>query len=171
MSYSKTKMERKVLKKMFNNDQSVVSSDELKNYIENNPQKSAQSIANHFGKNRSHIRSLITKYKIEYKSKNEPKVCVQDLREYVKNNFKKTSKEIGEHFGVSAGRIIVLIRQHKIEGYFNVNKPRVTPNELRKYIKNNPSDTLIDIGSVFNLTESALSRYIKKHNIEYIRKK
>jgi transposase len=188
LSYNQTKIEKSILKELFNNDQHVVSSsinidkdkttiskrkisyDELKNYIENNPNQSLEKIGMHFGRGRSYIQTLVAKYRIKYETKNKIKIDIERLREYVTNNPKKNNEEIAAYFGMSKNRIAILIREFGISHGLDRYTRLVEAQQLREHIKNNPRDSLFDIGTAFGVSSATISKCIKKYNIEYKRK-
>jgi len=89
---------------------------EIKLYIESNPDSSMSEIASFLGVTRQAISLSVKKYNINYKrSKKRLKIDIEKLKEYIESNLTLNSKDIGRVFNTSSTYINFLIRKHNIE--------------------------------------------------------
>ena len=93
-----------------------LNSEELKNFIQENPKMSQKEIADYFGVSKETVRIAIKENNIEYKTC-KPKITVtkEELESYIKAHPEKTKKEIGEYFNTSRNSIRLLINEFGIE--------------------------------------------------------
>lgn len=159
--------------------------EQLRKYIEENPEKNQQEIAKHFGCPIKKIIDYIRICKIPYKYKGNkpPKIKEEDLIRYIILNSKKTESQIGKDLGIDQEIVSRCIKKNKIKRQNFKRKYYTKQNEtlLINYMKTHPNATLeeatkslgIDILELKNNTKKSKTGDLEKENTkpdEFVKK-
>lgn len=152
----------------------IISPEELRNYIQQNPKLSQRQVAEHFGASKETVRVLVIENDIEYNTcKPEVNITKEELENLIKENPHLTKKEISEHFGTSTATIYLLVKEHNIDYRTKTRgkgKPTILKEDLESFIKENPDSNIEQIAEHFRAYNSKITSLIREYNIDYQKK-
>ncbi|EMS6209735.1 TPA: hypothetical protein RET50_000874 [Listeria monocytogenes] len=139
---------------------------ELQEYINENPDKSAKDIAEHFEVSATAIHYHIKKYNLSYKKKKRiTSIDQREFEDFVKTNSTLSINELAEFYNVTVGAI-----QEHLNIMHKKTSSKINIDELQKYITNNPESSLDELSRHFNISSRRMRSITKAYNIDYKRK-
>ena len=147
-----------------------VNKEELVKYIDEHPEATQMEIATYFNVARQTIIAYIQRYDINFKRKNGlySKININDLMRYIKENPEKTQMEVAEHFKVNHATISKCLLKNKVYISFpQKRRTKLTEEDLRNYIINNPKATQVEIAHDLGVSNGTISYSLKKYKIEW----
>lgn len=134
---------------------------EVKNYIINNQDKTSVEIASIFGIDRKDVTSWCFRNGIKLPPVNE--VITREVADYIKNNTEKTAKELSQILGIKNVTICAYCRKNGIKLHTNSKK---FSNEEIQYMIKSREKTAQEIGKEINRSPMVVWEYCRKNGIE-----
>jgi len=148
------------------------SSEELKQYIAEHPEKSLMEISFAFGCSITTIRQRIQRYDIPRKllSKRNINIAKETLEQYMTEHPEDTLKEIAVAFDCSVPAIRKRIEKYAIQKEIPrkyKSKKNISYEALKLYLQTHPQQTLGEIGKVFDCSSTTIRNRIREYGIQY----
>lgn len=147
---------------------------DLQKTISANPTWTLLDLAVHYGVSDGHISNLIRDHKLDYIRKVGPNLSIDldALQQAIDDNPNWRMKDLALHFNVAQMTISRTIRLYKLRYQHKVGMDKkLYADNVQEVIEANPSWTLEQVGSHFGTSGVAISRFIKKHGLKYVKKK
>lgn len=164
--------EKKIVIKSYEEDiESVINSinslfstkmtQEVKDYIINNQDKTSVEIASIFGIDRKDVTSWCYKNGIKLPPVNE--VITKEIEDFIKNNTEKTITELSEILGIKNVTIRAYCRKNGIKVHKNIRE--ITDEEIQ-YMMKNSEKTAQEIGKEINRSPAVVWEYCRRNGIK-----
>lgn len=152
----------KVIKK------SILSKDELADYVLKNQNAQMKDIAMEFSRSVDTIRKCIKRHKIPYTPLrlHNKKIDDMALLDYVRKNPDVFIADVAKYFNVHLQTIFRYLRKYNVKA----DRKKRKNAELAQYIQENPDKSLREAAGHFGLSKETIRRMVITANIPYQKK-
>lgn len=134
---------------------------EVKDYIINNQDKTSVEIASIFGIDRKDVTSWCCKNGIKLPPVNE--VITKEIEDFIKNNTEKTATELSQILGIKNVTIKAYCRKNEIKLHKNTRE--ITDEEIQ-YMTKNSEKTAQEIGKEIGRSPAVVWGYCRRNGIK-----
>lgn len=134
---------------------------EVKDYIINNQDKTSVEIASIFGIDRKDVTSWCCKNGIKLPPVNE--VITKEIEDFIKNNTEKTATELSQILGIKNVTIKAYCRKNEIKLHKNTRE--ITDEEIQ-YMTKNSEKTAQEIGREIGRSPAVVWEYCRRNGIK-----